>query len=441
MKTGSNPSDNPEHKLLDLGYILIITYLIASTFFFSTVFFHKKGKMVFPQYIPANEIIGGDAAIYYRFGERYFIDHKSAYFGDLPESKFLNNPFPPLFTLSMAPVFALKLTSADYYKVIFFATILSYIFIGLVFPLLILKKKTLPTSVLFVFITGLLGYGLQFELERGNFNVITLALGLAAVYVYWRYPKVRAISYLLLTISIQFKLYPAILVILLIDNRDTVTKNLKRIFLFGFSNVGLLFIMGWNGFIEFLRSVSTQIDGSGYVRDHGINNFLEWLNKHFLGEMLGTRILLALKIFITLLILGTIILILINAYRNMQLDQLHLPLLFVCLLGMLLLPPASRDYKLPFLCAIMGVMLIYYFDKIKTVRSTMYTSVIVSLFIISLSYSVTSFSWIYKPVVFQNSFPFVFLIFVSIIISEFIAEKNRTDFVLQPNKKYPFSKG
>ncbi len=427
MKTESNHSDNSERNQLDLGYILIISYLIASTFFFSTVFFHKKGKMVFPQYIPANETIGGDAAIYYRFGERFFIEHKSAYFGDSPQNKFLNNPFPPLFTFSMAPVFALNLSIADYYKVIFGATIISFIFIGFAFPLLILKKKTIPISVLFVFITGLLGYGLQFELERGNFNVISLALGLAAVIIFWRFPKVRLISYLLLTVSIQFKLYPVILILLFIDNRDSVPNNFKRIILIGISNVSLMFLMGINGFWEFLRSVNTQVDGSGYTRDHGINNYLEWLNKNFLDDMFGTRLLLVIKLFIAMIVIAAIIFIFIHAYRKRQLSQLNLPLFYLCILGMMILPPASRDYKLPFLCAISGVVLFYYFEEIKGWISSRIGLGIVMVSLISVSYSITSFSWIYKPVFLQNSFPFVFLMFVSIVILEIIKSKNQVN--------------
>lgn len=431
MKTESNHSDNSEHNQVDLGYILIISYLIASTFFFSTVFFHKKGKMVFPQYIPANEIIGGDAAIYYRFSERFFIEHKSAYFGDPPQNKFLNNPFPPLFTLSMAPVFALNLTSTDYYKVMFGATIISFIFIGFVFPSLILKKKPIPISILFVFITGLLGYGLQFELERGNFNVISLAIGLVAVFIFWRYPRVRLISYLLLTVSIQFKLYPAILLLMFIDNRDTVINNFKRIVLIGISNISLLFLMGINGFREFLRSINTQIDGSGYTRDLGINNFLVWINKYFLDEVFGTRLLLAMKILISMLVIAAIVFIFIIAYRKKQLLQLHFPLLFLCILGMMLLPPASRDYKLPFLCAISGVALVFYVEEIRGWIKSKVGIGIVIVSLISVSYCITSFSWIYKPLLLQNSFPFVFLMFVSIVLLEIIKSNNQVDSLKQ----------
>ena len=60
----------------------------------------------------------------------------------------------------------------------------------------------------FCFVTGLTSHGLQFELERGQFNVVAISLCLLAVYIFHYQVKYRHFGYLLFLVAVQLKVYP-----------------------------------------------------------------------------------------------------------------------------------------------------------------------------------------------------------------------------------------
>ncbi len=51
-------------------------------------------------------------------------------------------------------------------------------------PLSMSPGKRVTPELLVVFATGLISYGLQFELERGQFNVIAVSLAYLAIWMY-----------------------------------------------------------------------------------------------------------------------------------------------------------------------------------------------------------------------------------------------------------------
>ena len=121
-------------------------------------------------------------------------------------------------------------------------TLLCYVVVTLVLPRRINKQKSIPALSMLIFVTGLVSYGLQFELERGQFNVIAFTLCLGAIYIFHNHPKSRWLAYLFFTISVQLKLYPAIFVFALIEDWSDWKGNIKRIVGLGILNLAALFM-------------------------------------------------------------------------------------------------------------------------------------------------------------------------------------------------------
>ena len=132
-----------------------------------------------------------------------------------------------------------------------------------------------------IFITGLTSYGFQFELERGQFNVIAMALCFSAIFLFHRKPKLSWLAYILFTIAIQLKLYPAIYILFFVRDWKDILANLRRFLCLGIVNIALLFILGWGVFLDFLNSLrGTAIDQMIWVGNLSIRSFTQsWLPK------------------------------------------------------------------------------------------------------------------------------------------------------------------
>jgi hypothetical protein len=192
---------------------------------------------------------------------------------DLAREWFSENQSP--YRLQFYPpftyVFFAPLLLVDHYPTLYkFFTlfmVISYCFLTLVLPLKMTVKKNIPLIVLF-FVTGLTSYGLQFELERGQYNVFTFLLCLWAIYIFHFHPKYRIFAYLLFSLSVQLKLYPAIFIVMLIDNWKDWKSILRRFAGLAVFNILLLFIMGprssWISSVQF-RVRCLHPDGHGMV--------------------------------------------------------------------------------------------------------------------------------------------------------------------------------
>ena len=246
-------------RKITLTEILVFAFiLVTCIFFYKTVFFTKE-KMVFPGYVPAYKVSGGDFHNWYKFGYRFFVEHKSAYYGD-GENWFIHNNFPPLFTIAIFPIYLLGLTFRQGYLVHFILTLLLFLISTILFPLVFYKKKEIPPLVLFVAITGIVSYGLQFELERGNFNLVAGVLGIASVLIFHRFPRLRWVSYILFVLGAEFKIFPFIYIIFFIDNWRNIKENILRIGGLILANFLSLFVLGIHGFKGFIENVLTQTE-------------------------------------------------------------------------------------------------------------------------------------------------------------------------------------
>jgi hypothetical protein len=89
--------------------------------------------------------------------------------------------------------------------------------------------------------------------------VFTLLLCLTSIYIFHYHPKYRLLAYILFSLSVQLKLYPAIFIVMFVDDwRDW--KNVVLRFLgIGLVNLLLFFVMGYQTFQDFIRSVTAQM--------------------------------------------------------------------------------------------------------------------------------------------------------------------------------------
>jgi len=87
--------------------------------------------------------------------------------------------------------------------------------------------------------------------------------------------------------------------------------------------------------------------------------------------------------------------------------------------------PASKDYKLPLLAGGFGVYFIY-LSKSLYGLSKIWKGVTFGLFgVISFAYCTTLYSYAYRPLEMQNSFPFVYSILLCLPIIEVVLIQKR----------------
>jgi len=388
-----------------IGFLIAyILFFIGPTFLNSTLRIHY-----FSRYLPDSYPIGGDLIIIVELIKGWFTENQSPY-----TIQF----YSPLTYMFFAPLLLVDNYPA-LYRFFSIFTVLSYCFLTLILPIKMVDKRNIPLVVLF-FITGLTSYGFLFELERGQYNVFTFLLCLWSIYIFHYHPKYRIFAYLLFSLSVQLKLYPAIFIVMLIDNWKSWKSILIRFAGIAAFNILLLFIMGYRIFLDFLHSVSSQMVKPGWTwnGNHSIKAFVFNLTKDGLGltgsnnlEMLRQNSkLIELSLFLVFSILF-ISAILISYMRNKT--DMDPYLLNACMIGALIIP-ISNDYTLSILAAPLIVVLCS-IPEIKDFPGRLLS--ILMVLGISFSYATMLIPFKYKPYYLNNAFPplLFILIFVTVL--------------------------
>jgi hypothetical protein len=287
-------------------------------------------------------------------------------------------------------------------------------------------KKNLPLILLF-FVTGLTSYGLQFELERGQYNILTFLLCLWAIYIFHYHPRYRILAYLLFSLSVQLKIYPAIFIVMLIDNWRDWKSMLLRFVGLAIFNILLLFTMGYRTFLDFLQAVSKQVVTPGWTfnGNHSIKAFVFNLTKDGF-RITGSDTLEVLRqnsgfietILFLLFGISFITAILISYTRNRT--GMDPYLLMTCMMGAMIIP-ISIDYTLSIIAAPVVLVL----SNISEPKNTYQR--LISIFMvlgISLSYASMLIPFKYKPYYLNNAFPPLFLILIFVTVLNWIRYKN-----------------
>lgn len=163
-------------------------FLFSYLYFFIHPIFFAHQAMQFPKYIDIIEPIGDDLRVTLGFVQSWFIDKQ--YIGS----------YPPFFRLFFAPLTFIAFGWA--YRVVTLATLVCFAGITFLFPLLTDKKKQISPLFMLILITGFLSYGLQFEIERGQFNVIAIFLCFLSIWIFHYHQKYWYLAYIFFTMSV-----------------------------------------------------------------------------------------------------------------------------------------------------------------------------------------------------------------------------------------------
>ncbi len=377
--------------IIFIGFL--ITYLL---FFISPIFLNSKHVMEFFKYVPGFNPIGIDLKQMLSYSESWFILKQTPYIGQ--------NLYPPLASVFFAPLLMVDFSTA--YAIIVIINVACFIFITLVFPWRMSEEKHLSPLLILFLISGLFSYGLQFELERGQFNLIAMFFCITSIWIYHRHDRYRYLAYFLFSISIQLKIFPAIFIVMFIKDWKDLKNNVKRLVSIIIFNFALLFVLGPKVFVDFLKAISAQaVNPFVWFGNHSISSFIGLFqiyggglpNKLSWVTTYSGLIQFVLLVFVAVCIL----LIMLQAYRR-QHRGFNGYLLLACTVGALVIPPVSHDYKLSILVAPIAAFFCVSYENTNHRLRLIVTFLTLAF---SLAYSSTLFSYTNKPTILSNNLP------------------------------------
>lgn len=366
----------------------------------------------FFRFLPDTTNLGPDIRTMTKYINLWLIDGKSPY---TDNTIF----YPPLYNVIIAPIVLLGYPNSYYFMLVM--GIVSYFGLTFILPMLHRPNGDL-TLPLFFFLTGIFSYGLQFELERGQFNLITFFLCLFAIYIYHYHKNFRYFAYLFFSVSVQLKVYPLIFIVMFIKDWRDWKNNLRRVAGLGVFNFALLFVLGYSTFIDFVQSTISQITTEGaytWIGNHSIKAFVFNLTKNGFGLFTENTLEMIRpysRVF-EFLLLGYVAIcflsIVAGSYWRKE-RGLNPYLLIACTIGAMVIPSVSHDYKLAILAAPMSIA----FCNLAIPQGKFRRSLLsVLVFLASLAYSSTLYPFKYRPDFLANSLPFLILILTTMTIA------------------------
>jgi hypothetical protein len=278
------------------------------------------------------------------------LGHTREWLAGRPQPSF-GNPYPPLAKVFFAPL--VPLSASEAYLVMSALTVLGFVVVAVWYPRRAAPRRGWSVSSVLCVTTGVLSYGLRFELERGQFDLVATACALAAVVLFHRVPRRRWGAYLLLSAAVQLKLYPAIFAVALVDRDDDLRRAGARIAALGAANLLLLGALG-------LRPLGVFVDClTGLVNRFEISQFNQSLHAFAFGnagrlERWGVPALPehpSLLVWALLAVVGACLLDGLAAARERREGQVPVVLVLGCTVAALVLPPVSYNYRL---CILVG---------------------------------------------------------------------------------------
>lgn len=402
-----NPAENgdPAQRKRDaqagppLTWILLGFGLAYALFFLWPVFL-AGSTMQSPQVVPSMTPIGADLSQTLVFA-KYWL--------------WIGTPFvqtatyPPLSYLLFIPLLSVEYSQR--YVVFTALSLVAYGVATFAFPFGSGRGRRAWPVLVLILATGLVSYGFQFEIERGQFDLIAIALSFAAIWIYHFKSRATVLAFVLLTLAVQLKVYPVLFAVMLVKDWRDWKHNLAALGGFAAANLGLLFIFGMRiflGFVQALREVGLRPDLI-WIGNHSIHSFVNLgaqraaLRGVLLPAGATTYAEIGL-VAIVCLCLGALI---YRACRSRR-EGFNASLLLACTIAAMLIPSVSNDYKLSILGGALAVFLASPLPESgKGVRHFLLD---LAVFGISLAYASTLFPPTYKPqsLVFQNNFPALF---------------------------------
>jgi hypothetical protein len=397
------------------GYLAV--YLL---FFIYPVFLNSYHGYLCYCGVPREQTIGCDGAHVIKCSREVFVAHKTPYIS--------TNMYPPLTYVFFAPLITVSPPEAYAIKTI--VTIICYFFTGFILPLWVNSRKSLSPFLIFLLATGLSSYGFQFEMERGQFNVLAMFFCLVSIWIYHYHHRYRYLAYFLFSLSIQLKVYPAIFILLLIRDWRDWKNNIMRFLGLGVFNFALLFVLGPKIFVDFVAKLKAS-GPTVWIGNHSIEAFSQVFEmKYSMWTKEDSRLI---YILLFLLVAVCIFLIVLQAYRQ-KYNGINPYLLLACTLGAMLIPFEGNDYKLSILVAPVAIAFHNdYFAKIFNYRSRLLISILMVVFF--FAYSLTLYTFIIKQYVIlllANNFP---ALMVMLLITTAFSLMNKSGHEIQAREK------
>ena len=389
-----------------IAWILLGFLIIFLLYFVRPMFFDNNQQLsYFVDYIPALDPIGNDLN-YNTQAITLWLQGKSPY-------GLAYHFYPPLYHIVFAPI--LIFDAPGKYSLMTGLTLLSF---GLLFFLLWRKKANSHSVFLFFFITGLFSYGMQFELERGQFNILTLLLAITGIWLYHNFSSFRPVAYALWIIATHIKLYPGVFLLMFFSRWNTWKQNVITLLQLGSLNIVAFLVLGYKIFLQFVNAVITEGRNPLWLLpdkqpiNHSINAFIDKLSKNNdselpaeLAEWLSYSGSWVGFILLAIIVLCSAIII----WRTLQNrpNLLHADALMLLILLGFLLPSTSLDYKLVLLAPGLAVVLAN-----RTLPALLWQKVLfIGLTIlIGAAYSLTLVPYQYRAGLLITAFPMLFII-------------------------------
>ena len=394
-------------------YWVLATFLVTYILFFLLpVFFSKQQIHYLTKYIPDAYItrIGFDIEAIVSRIENWLIIGQSPY-----SDGFI--AYPPL-AIAIFATFSI-IGYPAYYKLIVSITVFAYLIAAFILPRLMIPRRN-QTLLLLFFLTGLFSYGLQFEQERGQFNLITFAFCLAAIYIFHFHHKFRYFAYLLFSLSIQLKVYPVFFVVMFINDWRDWRNNVKRILGLGLLNFLLLFVLGYKLFLDFVHTITEyQLLESSRYENLSIKGFAYYLSNDVLGSTPNNFFASAKNAETFFWILLSLCFLFVVGYAYFRNNRgLNPYLLLTCTIAALIIPSVSNDYKLSLLIVPMALVL-GCLPEVQNPRKKAFS--ILLIIFASFAYWTTLYPATVKPEFLSRNFPALIIILISITILQFLA--------------------
>ena len=243
--------------------------------------------------------------------------------------------------------------------------------------------------------------------------MIAFSFSIAAIYIFHRKPKYRWLAYLLFSISVQLKLYPAIFVFTLIDDFTDWKKNIRRIVGLGVFNILALFIFGVNPVLKTIESLNKFSPGASSHFNLSLVSFTSFLfskgvlpQKHIILWLTANKWLPQLLFFA--LFGFCFLIILFQAYKK-NVTGFNPYIFLACFIGACIIPSVSFDYKLSMLPA--SIIISMPEIPLKEEEKNRPLTILLA-FVFSVAYSSMLYSYTDKPKILQNNFPALMLILI-----------------------------
>jgi len=194
---------------------------------------------------------------------------------------------------------------------------------------------------IFLAAISFMGYGLRFELERGQMNGLVLCVSLFAIIISRKGTTLTTLlSFTLITFTFQMKVWPLIFIACLYDNSKLFWVNFVRFSLFGLINAALFFCLGVDFFKHYLVVLmqSAKSEVNIWVANMSVYSYKLQLVKYY---QIPNAVLYLGGLIIVVIYLAT----LLRTMLVKSVDDGALQI-YLCTIGGLLFPNISYDYKL-----------------------------------------------------------------------------------------------